>query len=309
MPTITNSLHIAYLYGHVLMSSLAVYRTAISRGSAFRGVLASREFQLAVVIPALLLACGTMLFRFTNFDMAIAELFYDDIRQTWPLLRVEPWNTFYVYGPLPGLVIGICGGIVGIIAAVLGKWNTWGKAGVFLGLMLTLGPGLAVNTVFKPNWGRPRPSQIERFGGDHAFLQVGNPGWNSRLRSFPSGHASMGFYLIAPAFLCFRRRPGWALAFLMLGLCAGGVLGATRIVQGRHFASDILWSAGMVYFSGLMAYFLLGIWRWSDDWRTAPTPDPAMADLPPEIYSIELARRERERAREEPAEPERRKTA
>jgi membrane-associated PAP2 superfamily phosphatase len=224
-------------------------------------------------------------------------------------VEAEPWNTLYHYGPLPGLLIGIVGGAIGTVACLVGRWDTWGKAGLFLLLMLLLGPGLAVNTIFKPHWGRPRPNQVDRFGGDHAFLRVGEPGWNSQLKSFPSGHASMGFYLFAPAFLFFRRQPRLALAFLLLGLLAGAGLGVTRVVQGRHFPSDVLWSAGMVYYSGLLAYLLLGLWRMGDAWRIWPIAAAGRPAASPEIFSIEQARRERQRDREEPPEAERRKTA
>ena len=35
----------------------------------------------------------------------------------------------------------------------------------------------------------------------------------------------MGFYLMAPAFVCYRRWPRTAAVFLLLGLFAGGVIG------------------------------------------------------------------------------------
>ncbi len=291
------------------MSSLVVPRQVVAQAAALGRLLCRRRFALAVILPALLLLAGTLLFRATDTDLAIVGLFYDDVQRAWPFVEAEPWNTLYLYGPLPGLLIGIGGGLLGIGATAIGKWETWGKAGVFLALMLLLGPGLAVNTIFKPHWGRPRPNQVDQFGGDYAFLKVGQPGWNDQLKSFPSGHASMGFYLFAPAFLFFRRQPRLALVFLLLGLAAGGALGVTRVVQGRHFPSDVLWSAGMVYYSGLLAYLLLGLWRMGDLWRIGPEPAAASAAASPEIFSIEQARREREQEREETQEADRRKTA
>jgi hypothetical protein len=34
------------------------------------------------------------------------------------------------------------------------------------------------------------------------------------------------------------------------------MMGFARIVQGSHFASDVLWSAGAVYFTGLTLAFV-----------------------------------------------------
>ncbi|MCO6454893.1 MAG: phosphatase PAP2 family protein [Pirellulaceae bacterium] len=272
-------------------------------------VLASRGFALSVILPAIALLLGTVWFRLTDADLAISRQFYDAQQQQWPLLTVQPWDALYHYGTLPGMVVGIAGTVAGLLATVFGKWKTWGKSGVFLGLMLLLGPGLAVNGFFKPQWGRPRPNQVAEFGGEHQFLRVGDPGWNAELKSFPCGHASMGFYLIAPAFLCYRRHPRLAIAFLLLGLAAGGSLGVARVVQGRHFASDVLWSAGMVYYSGLAAYVLLGLWRPLPGWSTVPTPDPEQsAEVWPAVISIEQARAART-ARDERQSSERRKSA
>ena len=56
---------------------------------------------------------------------------------------------------------------------------------------------------------------------------------------------------MAPAFVCYRRRPWLAAAFVLLGLTAGTVIGLARIVAGGHFPSDVLWSGGIVYFTAL----------------------------------------------------------
>ena len=65
----------------------------------------------------------------------------------------------------------------------------------------------------------------------------------------------MGFCLIAPAFLLRRRRPTWALTILIVGLTAGLLLGTSRVVQGKHFPSDVVWSAGMVYFTAVLLFY------------------------------------------------------
>ena len=44
--------------------------------------------------------------------------------------------------------------------------------------------------------------------------------------------------------------------FLVLGLLGGGVLGLARIAQGQHFLSDVIWSGGMVYLTGVILSYL-----------------------------------------------------
>ena len=84
------------------------------------------------------------------------------------------------------------------------------------------------------------------------FLPVWQRGGGQEDSSFPSGHAAMGFYLMAPALVCYRRRPGLAAAFLLLGLAGGAVIGMARIVAGCHFPSDVLWAGGLIYFTALL---------------------------------------------------------
>jgi len=209
-----------------------------------------------LVGPIVLLLIFTALFRWTQFDLTISGLFYSATELRWPYHDAEPWLTLYHYGPYPGLIMGIAGLVVGVASYVFKAMRPWREMGLFLGLLLALGPGLAVNGILKPAWSRPRPNQVEAFGGAHEFISVWGMGPQGSSKSFPCGHASIGFYLMAPAFLLYRRRPRWALAFLLVGLSGGGVLGLARVAQGQHFLSDVLWSAGLVYLCGVVLSYL-----------------------------------------------------
>jgi membrane-associated PAP2 superfamily phosphatase len=128
--------------------------------------------------------------------------------------------------------------------------------------MLACGPGLLINSLLKPHCHRPRPNQIAEFGGSQSFvpvLMIGKPAADMDFKSFPSGHASMGFFLMTPAFVLRRSKRRWARAFLWLGLAAGVLLGVTRIAQGRHFPSDVLWSGGLVYFTAVLLHYAVGL--------------------------------------------------
>jgi membrane-associated PAP2 superfamily phosphatase len=131
------------------------------------------------------------------------------------------------------------------------KLGDWRDPGLFFALLLIVGPGILVNCVFKPYWSRPRPHATTEFGGPRAFLPVWQRGFGDEDSSFPSGHAATAFYLMAPAFVCYRRRPWLAAGFLLFGIASGVVVGLARIVAGGHFPSDVLWAGGIVYFTAL----------------------------------------------------------
>ena len=134
-------------------------------------------------------------------------------------------------------------------------------AALFVVALLALGPGLLVNTVFKDHWGRPRPADIVQFGGTETYRSFWHPGSPEQGRSFPSGHAAVGFFLMAPFFVLRRKAPGWARRALLAGILYGLTMGLGRMIQGGHFLTDVIWSGCMVYFSGLFLYYLFRLDR------------------------------------------------
>ncbi len=241
--------------------------------------------------PLVILVVGTVFFRFTQADVAISSLFFSSATQEWPLLRAQPWRMIYRFGVAPALILGFGGLAVALLGFFWARLRPWRRAGAFFALLLLLGPGLLVNGLFKPHWMRPRPMQTATFGGQQQFEPVWDMGTDVESRSFPSGHASMGFYLMAPAFLFYTRRRRLALRWFAVGLTGGGVMGLTRIVQGGHFASDVLWSAGCVYFTGVLLYAVLRLGH------VASESDARPASLP-QVFEIESAAKPHESADE-----------
>ncbi len=200
---------------------------------------------LAVVGALLLL--GTLLFRLLPWDLAVAGHFYAP-GVHWPLAGAGWVKLGYRFGVLPAHIMGW--GALGCFIASFWRaaWRPQQRALLLIFLCILLGPGLVVNVIFKDHWGRPRPNDLVQFGGKDTFLPVGTPGHDGG--SFPSGHASMGFALMAPYFVLRRRRARAAFAWLALGLAGGLFIGLARIAGGGHFASDVLWAGGMVYLVG-----------------------------------------------------------
>ncbi|MEN6405724.1 MAG: phosphatase PAP2 family protein [Thermoguttaceae bacterium] len=211
-----------------------------------------------VWIPALLLLTLTLYFRFSDADIVWLRPFFagveagDRTTERWPMGSEYPWRAFYRLGVYPALLLGFGGLVVWGVSFYRRGWEPYRDAGLFLFLLLLIGPGVVVNGVLKPFWGRPRPNAVEEFGGPRPFRAVWQYGDGQIESSFPSGHASMGFFLMAPAFICYRRRPRLAFEFVLLGLVAGCSIGLARMVAGGHFPSDVLWAGAFVYFLGLL---------------------------------------------------------
>ena len=215
----------------------------------------------AVLIPVLILLVLTLLFRFTDLDRGIEGLFYVTDKG-WFLRDAEPWAFLYHYGNIPGIILAVLGLLLFIFSFFYRRVSHRRKIGLFLCLVMVLGPGLVVNAAFKHNWGRPRPRQIQEFGGNQRFLPVWQKGIKGEGKSFPSGHASVGFYLFTPFFFLRKKGRKWGIFFLCLGISYGLIMGAARMVQGGHFPSDVLWAGGFTY---LTALFLSPLFRFDMD--------------------------------------------
>ena len=116
------------------------------------------------------------------------------------------------------------------------------RATIFLALCLLLGPGLLVNGVLKEYIGRARPDDLLLFGGNQSF----SPPWVFADQcatncSFPSGHAAIGFFWVTLAFIKASSTRRFII-YLTIGLSIGFIYGFSRIYEGRHFLSDVLWS-------------------------------------------------------------------
>ncbi len=211
---------------------------------------------LDFLMPLAILIGLTGIFRTTNLDRDISSHFFVP-GEGWAYRHDQPWEALYEFGTMPAILVTVAALVVLIASLRVHKLKLYRKACILTTLLMLLGPGLIVNGIFKEYWGRPRPRNIQDFGGPRPFLKVWEKGSSRKDHSFPSGHASMGFFLMFPYFLLRKRSKTWAFFFLLLGIGAGLTMGMARIVQGGHFASDVLWSGGFVYLCGISLYYLL----------------------------------------------------
>jgi membrane-associated phospholipid phosphatase len=107
---------------------------------------------------------------------------------------------------------------------------------------LGLWVGLLANLVFKNRFGRPRPKDLEAFGGEMAFHPPWLPGGACAHNcSFPSGDAAYAAILLAFA-LAAPAGP-WRTTAIAGALAFTGFVAAMRVLTGDHFPSDAAFGA------------------------------------------------------------------
>lgn len=210
-------------------------------------------------IPVAILVLATIVIAWSGADLKLSALFC--IGGKWPVGNLQPWHLLYKLDRIPSFMVALSGLGAAVLGLMYQKRRSWIRPGLFLVILLALGPGLVVNSVFKEYWGRPRPQEIVQFGGKKEFLQPWQKGVAHAGRSFPSGHSSAAFYLTAPFFLYRRKNARVARFWMIGGLSFGLMMSIARISQGGHFLSDTVWAWGMVHLIAVALYYCLGLDR------------------------------------------------
>jgi len=227
---------------------------------------------------------------FPHWELAVSRRFFDPVAG-WHWDDSFWVKAVYRCGPAPAITLAGTGLLVVLVAMVWTPLRRFRRIGLFLFATLVLGPGLLVNSVFKENFRRPRPREIVEFGGSAVYLPPGQAGAGDRGSSFPSGHASMGFFLATPYFFLRQRRRRMAIAALWVGAMAGLGIGLVRIMQGGHFVSDVIASGLMVWVVAHLTWLLTtrtaegrgSVWG-----AVPPEPNP-VAYLPGRVGSLDRA--------------------
>lgn len=128
----------------------------------------------------------------------------------------------------------------------------------YLLIAFLIGPVLIISLGFKEHWGRNRPVEVTQFAGAEAFTPYYLPyGVCEDDCSFPSGHSSRGFFFVALAIAAYGF--GWSQRRLILASAIGfGTLAAgLRILEGKHFLSDVTFSAIIVTYVSWVVFRLV----------------------------------------------------
>lgn len=196
-----------------------------------------------------------LLVLYSQIDIQITALFYSPENGFY--LKNSWWVTL-LYNSVPLFLKTIVVGVLGlylynkIFKARLFKVD--GKITLFLLIVLIVGPGLIVNTLFKDQFGRARPLTVTQFGGDRSFTPpfVISDQCDKNC-SFSSGHAAGAFFALALAFLSPTKREWW----IALATLYGFSVGAARIAAGGHFFSDVFISYFVVLSITQLCYELI----------------------------------------------------
>lgn len=185
--------------------------------------------------------CVCIFIFFPTIDLKVSHWYFTNntfIYDNEPIVRF----VYHVFAKIHLLYL-----VIFLIAIAVLSWKKRPhirKHFIFLTLCLVLGPGVMVNIILKDNsLGRPRPIQIQEFNGKEVFTPAfHHAGTCPKNCSFVSGHASIGFFLMTLAWI--RQRKIW----IIYGITLGAIIGFSRILQGGHFLSDIIFAGWSTYF-------------------------------------------------------------
>jgi membrane-associated PAP2 superfamily phosphatase len=206
------------------------------------------------------------LFSDSTLDLLAARIFYhpENTFEPWFEQNYPLWEFFYRAAPwfTAALLLGSL--LVQGRALLVPKWRAFRRDAILVFLVVALGPGLVVNAVFKPYWGRPRPREVIELGGKQQYRPFHSPEIGASGKSFPCGHCSIGFSFGVFWWIGLRRRGRptvYGTVLLGGSLMLGALMGVGRMAAGGHFLSDVVWAGLMVYWICYWGhYHLLGLW-------------------------------------------------
>lgn len=212
-----------------------------------------------VVIPLVATLLLTVFVRATGFDLYAQKAIFRAGERSWAFGEDPFWQFFYQLGTVPTTLVVVLSLVGFFLSWSRDGFRRWRRVFVYFLLVAVVGPGIITNAILKEYWGRPRPREVEGLGGHNAFEEILTLDLSSAGKSFPCGHATMGFYFLCGFFLLRGYRKVWADTVLLIALILGGVMGLARMLQGAHFFSDVIWAGAVCWFTCLGLYYVLGL--------------------------------------------------
>jgi lipid A 4'-phosphatase len=194
--------------------------------------------RLIVVLLVAVIAVSLFFWFLPGVDLAVSRLFFTP-GEGFTLVRHSALRALRKSSDLAlgAIVILILVRILCDMRTSSGKRPHW-KTSLWLLGGLAVGPGLVVNAILKTFWGRPRPHDVDVFGGEEAYQMV----WVisdscERNCSFVSGEASSSAWLVAAAVVTPKAiRPAATVAAVVYAAS----LSLNRVAFGAHFLSDVV---------------------------------------------------------------------
>jgi len=236
---------------HLTLGGIRSNMKQQSGGKSIRSKPAGMQRMAVVAITTIGI---TGFFAFFDLDLSISRIFFSS-QNGWYLGDSQPWRFLYYYGTIPGLTLTIVALIGSIFVSVIPWLRSCRRHMLLILLVSVFGAGIIVNGILKPYWGRPRPRQVTEFSGQWEFHHPYRPGIPGKGQSFPCGHCTMGF-LFTTFFFARDRRRWVALVAGSFGVIYGLLIGIGRIIQGAHFATDVIWSFGVILLTAMVMHYV-----------------------------------------------------
>jgi membrane-associated PAP2 superfamily phosphatase len=211
-----------------------------------------------ITIPLLIATLLLILDLTTDLDRTLTRYAYDAHSAGFPLRNnywldvvMHHWTKYAV------VTVGFLAAAAFVLSYALPPLQPHRRVLLFLVLAVALAP-LSV-TAGKAASARHCPWDVEEFGGLVPYTRMFEPIAPAVKAGhcFPAGHASTGFALMAFYFAAYARgMRKAAAAALTIGIAAGLVLGAGRVLQGAHFASHVVW-AGVVCWAVMVILYAM----------------------------------------------------
>jgi lipid A 4'-phosphatase len=198
-----------------------------------------------VLSLAFTVIASAFFYLFPQLDIATSDLFYR-MGGGFPYAAEPAPNALRVFARwIPWVLVAFAS--LSIVLEAIGAKRPRHlslRGAIFVLAPYALGVGILVNVVLKNHWGRPRPIQVDLFGGDASYVpvwQISN--YCETNCSFVSGEASTAIWFVSLAFVV---PPSWRRVTLVTLLVFAATLSVNRIAFGAHFLSDIIIAWGLM---------------------------------------------------------------
>lgn len=195
-----------------------------------------------------------------DLDIAVSSVFYREIGGFWlgsDNLLSAYRNTFNIVS----MSLAVLSLILWIVCYWRGPvFGVRDRVWAFIAMLYILGPGLLVNGLFKSFFGRARPADVAEFGGENTFTSAFELADQCQSNcSFVSGEGSSAtaFFISILALSPFVTNKPAKYLLLTLGFVAALIAATLRVMKGRHFLSDTVFSVLFVSLVAILLSWLL----------------------------------------------------
>lgn len=211
--------------------------------------ISPRGLAVHLLLVPLLLVAVALRFHDGTIDLALARLALDP-GSAFAAWRQAGWVEALGHQAARALPVVVVAAALALAmaSAFTSSLRRWRPILLTLAAAMTLGP-LLVN-VMKTLTTQPCPVELVEFGGSIVAVPAVTSFWATGPKDaghcLPSGHAGGGYALLALYFAGWAaNRPRWRWTGLAIGVGAGLLFSAVRMLQGAHFASATIWSAAI----------------------------------------------------------------